>query len=64
MSLSARLPEARSADAAIQLLIWAIEEIKRTGDQEILFHTRAALEQQRIYSTCPSLQRDAGSAAP
>ena len=54
-----------SADAAIQLLTRAIEEIEETGDYQTLFHTRAALERlQRIYSASPLLLRDAGPAAP
>jgi hypothetical protein len=54
-----------SADAAIQLLTWAIEEIEKTGDEETLFHVRAALERlQRIYSASPLPRRDTGPAAP
>jgi hypothetical protein len=51
-----------SGDAAIQLLIWAIEEIEKTGDEKALFHSRAALKRiQRIYSPSPLLRRDVGT---
>jgi hypothetical protein len=32
------------ADAAIQYLTWALEEIEKTGHEKALFHARAALQ--------------------
>lgn len=52
-----------SADAAIQYLTWAIEEIEQTGDQETCRHARAALERlQCIYSRRPPASTDERSA--
>jgi hypothetical protein len=35
------------AEAATQYLIWALEEIEKTGDQEAAYHARLALKALR-----------------
>ena len=37
----------RDAEAALQYLVWALEEIKKIGNKEAAHHARRALEEVR-----------------
>jgi len=45
------------AEAAMQYLIWAIEQLEKTGEARALLHARAALDQlHSVYSPSLSLK--------
>jgi hypothetical protein len=51
------------ADAAVQLLIWALEEIEKAGNEKARQHARAALEALRQAADQPNSKKKAGWAA-